>query len=222
MVSTYLIYHYVSRGNMTDHTLSALAAAQLTATGLVVAFVLFFSEREMSTKLLRAKTDIFLESDLVTSLSDITIKDGRGVKPIDISILNKDDGIDRFGRVYTLSSDKNRLRMWVGLNVNRVLILYFVKLADDKSLEQIGEDFMIAFSGAKSVGYNVDYLSAEFPGENIVCIRASCLLGDESFLSKPTAKLYWANDIALMTQSMMRTALRNEIDVYTETMPHPI
>lgn len=220
--STYLIYHFVSKGGMSDHTLSALAVAQLSATGLVAAFILFFSEREMSSKLLRGKTDRFLEDDLLTSLSRITVRDGSGTKPVSASILDQEEGIDRFGRVFTLSSEQQDLRMWVGLNVHRFLVLYFLKLPDDKTLEQLEQDFMITFSGAKTVGYGVDYLSAEFPEENIACIRASYSVPEVAFLAKPTLKLYWANDIALMTQSLFRTALRNDIDTYTETMPHPI
>ena len=207
---------------MTDHTLTALAVAQLSASGLVVSFILFFSEKEMSTRLLRGKTDRFLEQDLLTSLSRITIKDGGAVKPVSASILDSEQGIDRFGRVFTLSSDQQQLRMWVGLNVHRFLVLYFLKLPEAQTLEQLEQQFEITFSGAKSVGYHVDFLSAEFPEEKIVCIRAGYTVPEISFLAKPTLKLYWANDIALMTQSMFRTALRNGIDTYTETVPHPI
>lgn len=176
----------------------------------------------MSTRLLRGKTDRFLEQDLLTSLSRITIKDGGGVKPVSVSILDPEQGIDRFGRVFTVSSELQQLRMWVGLNVHRFLVLYVVKLPQGQSLEQLEQQFDITFSGATSVGYQVDYLSAEFPEQKIVCIRASYTVPEISFLAKPTLKLYWANDIALMTQSMFRTALRNGIDTYTETLPHPI
>lgn len=223
LTATYLVFHYTAKGDMTDHTLSALAVAQLAATGLVISFILFFSERELSATLLLKKTDGFLEKDLLNAFQRITVKEDDGdILPVNAKILDKADCIDQFGRVFDLSSPKQTLRMWVGLNVNRILVLYFTQLPDDKTPEQVGEEFMITFSGAKSVGYNVDYLSAKFPGENIVCIRASCILGDDDFLGKPSQKLFWANDVALMTQSLFRTAVRNDIPTYTNVLPHPI
>lgn len=103
---------------MTDHILSSLALAQVSATGLIISFILFFSEKELNSDLLREKTTVFLENDLLVSLDLITVKDAEGeVVPLAVSILPKEECIDQFGRVYTLKSKDNVMRMWVGLNV---------------------------------------------------------------------------------------------------------
>ena len=48
------------------------------------------------------------------------------------------------------------------------------------------------------------------------------LLAEQAILGNPAGQLFWVQDIAMMTQSVARTALRNNIVLYTNTEPGPL
>jgi hypothetical protein len=47
-------------------------------------------------------------------------------------------------------------------------------------------------------------------------------MADQAILGNPAEQLFWMQDVAMMTQSVIRTAVREGINLYTTTEPGPL
>jgi hypothetical protein len=75
VVGVFFAYYFVSsgQGGQADYILVALFIAQMAAYGLIIALVVFYSEREVSIDRLLARLDEFLEISLPAGLRRIRI-----------------------------------------------------------------------------------------------------------------------------------------------------
>src|SRR5690606_35775951 len=121
--------------------------AQVSATALIFSLILIFGEREASIDFLKQKTDLFLTRQ-VPKLFRL-IEDNYNDHPkITISAPN-----NIFGVNYHLQTPNLQMKMWLGVNVDRVIVIYFVKDIDIEKAKQV---FSYTFGGAESVGYKVN------------------------------------------------------------------
>lgn len=209
-----------------DLVVPMMSIAQTTAGGFALVLFVLFSEKQLSTARLYEKTNDFLDTHLVESLSRIEIPQVEKGKTVTVTPLVRDSGIhgkrkDIYGSNYELQLGTFKMRMWVGINVKRLSVIYFVKVNESDSVEHLEDVFKFTFSGAQKVGYNTNFEHVSIEGEHLVSIW-STVFATDAILGHPTEQLFWVQDIAMMTQSVARTAVRNNINLNTNVEPGPL
>lgn len=102
------------------------------------------------------------------------------------------------------------ITFWLGINETRLFFISYV----NRQAEECKESFKFCFGGACKVGWEFSYepLQREMvDGCSIwgTCMSADLLVGTDGNLT--SAGQFWATDIAMMAQSMLRTAERHAI-----------
>lgn len=222
IASIYISLSFVGVPDHSDWILLSLSIAQLAATALVISLVLIFGEREANLQFLINKTESLLRVQLPKMLG--RVEDSAGNKAeVTVSEIN-----NIFGANYVLKTPNTQMKMWVGFNVDRIIIAYFIpNIAHTPPVKDI---FQYTFGGAESVGYKVNFEEATSldSGEDVLsiwctwpAIQDSSQLSTE-LLSNPEKKLFIIQDIAMMTQSFIRTAERNAVPLQTQCDPGPL
>lgn len=205
----------------TDWILVSMALAQLSATALLISLTVIFGEREANIDILKTKTDQFLTQHAPKVLKRIEDNDGDNPE-IDISAPN-----NIFGVNYILKTSGAQMKMWLGLNVDRVIVIYFIK---GISVEEAKNIYKYTFGGAETVGYNINYETTMLPKNNEEIISIWCTWPKiqnadnlaTDLLNHPEKKLFIIQDIAMMTQSFMRTSQRAKVNIFTDGNPGPL
>lgn len=218
----YISLSFVGIPDHSDWILLSLSLAQLAATALVISLVLIFGEREANLNYLIDKTEALLLKNLPKTLSRIEDSHGQKVN-VEVSKIN-----NIFGANYNLKTDNIKTKMWVGFNVDRIIVAYFIK--DTGSVESIKNTFKYTFGGAESVGYKINFEEATIKNSEEKVLSIWCTwpaIQDSSnisteLLGNPEKKLFIIQDIAMMTQSFIRTAERNSVNILTAADPGPL
>ncbi len=205
-----------------DWILLSMSVVQITLAGFAGGLVLFFSEREVGTDVLQQKTDQFLNELLPSVLAKISPSyDQRHIG----SRVTKLGRSDIFGAAYELSCGTQKMKLWVGLNVSRIIVVYWIDV--DKSTDQskviidLQKAFFFTFEGANKVGFSTNFEPARSPtNKPIVSIWSNIKL-EQNLLLQPSDRLFWMQDIAMMTESFWRTAIRNKVQLSLEE-PSPL
>ena len=102
------------------------------------------------------------------------------------------------------------------------LVLFFAEA--DVSVATLREAFGPTFSGARNVGWGeVVYQPVEIDGRQVTSIWTTWMIEGEGFLKSPEKQLFVAQDIAMMTQSILRSATRNKVPlVVGDHWPRPL
>lgn len=220
--SAWLVLTNVGKAGFRDWFQVSMSILQMAATGLLFGLVLFFAEADVSVATLREKTRRWLLVYLPRYLGEIT---GEGESKTTVSVVR---GVrDIFGAQFEISDDRGAggmtpvLRCWVGLNVNRVIVIYW---ADASPSPLLREAFGPTFSGARNVGWGeVVYQPVEIDGRQVTSIWTTWMIEGEGFLKSPEKQLFVAQDIAMMTQSILRSATRNKVPlVVGDHWPRPL
>ena len=204
-----------------DAILLGFSLIQLMATALVIALVGFYGESEATTHDLMARTRRFLATSVVESLSRVTADPMAKAEATSVTC---DGLIDIFGAGYKLESGRYTLRMWVGLNVRRLIVVYWIDAggeADASTMAgRVAELFRFTFQGAGKVGWATNYETAVVGERPIVSIWSTVEAG-ENLLTHPAERLFWVQDVAMMTESAWRTAIRNGL-TFSQHSPRPL
>lgn len=203
-----------------------LSIAQTAAGGFAVVLFVLFAERQLSTEKLHGKTDRFLEHEMPNALRKIEIPQIKQGHTVAVNVVERASTIhgrrkDIYGANYEIKMEKFRMRMWVGINVKRLSVIYFAHAASAADAERLQHLFRITFGGAAQVGYTTNLEYAEIGSEKIV-LMWSTVMADGLILGNPAEQLFWVQDVAMMTQSLIRTAVRHDINLYTTTEPGPL
>lgn len=209
-----------------DKITATLSIAQTAAGAFAVILFVLFAERQLNTDKLYQKTDIFLEKKMVESLSMIEVPQVKRGHTLRVTVLERAQTIhggrkDIYGANYELSLDDFRMRMWIGINVKRLSVIYFFKAVDAQSADTLKDICHFTFSGASKLGYDTNFQHAEVDGEQLVSVW-STVMADNVILGNPAEQLFWSQDIAMMTQSIARTAVRHQLDLNTLAEPGPL
>jgi len=209
-----------------DKITPTLSIAQTAAGAFALVLFVLFAERELSTDKLLRKTDVFLEQQMLDGLRKIEIPQLRPGVTVQAEVVRRASTVhggrkDIFGANYDIRLDDVKMRMWIGINVKRLSVIYFVKVADAAAVDTIKEKFHFTFAGAAKLGYDTHYQFADINGECFVSIW-STVMADRVILGNPSEQLFWIQDVAMMTQSFMRTAVRERLDAYTSIEPGPL
>ncbi len=209
-----------------DWVVPVLAVAQTAAGAFAIVLFVLFAEKQLSTPRLMEKTDQFLDIYLLKCLARIEIPSVEKNKTVTVSVLPRVDGIygkrkDIYGANYEISLAAFKMRMWVGINVRRISTIYFVQVESREDIETIKSIFKFTFAGAHKVGYDTHFEYCEMDGERFVSIW-STVHAEQGIPGQPSEQLFWVQDIAMMTQSVARTAWRHQLSLFTETEPGPL
>lgn len=209
-----------------DKITPTLSIAQTAAGAFAIVLFVLFAERELGSEKLLRKTDIFLEKQIVEGLRKIEIPQLKPGHTVQANVIQRAATIhggrkDIFGANYEISLDTFKMRMWIGINVKRISVIYFVSAEDESMVDTCKEKFHFTFAGASKIGYDTNYQYVVIEGERIVSIW-STVMGDKVILGNPSEQLFWIQDIAMMTQSFIRTAVREQLPLYTQIEPGPL
>lgn len=214
----------VGRPEYRDWMQPSVSIVQIALTGLAYVTLLFFTESGQSPRALQARSDAVLTRLLPDGFARIT--DTQGV-PVTVAV-GAGSGI--VGRAFNLETPNTRLRLWVGLNVHRAIVAYFCELPDDETedafRDRLRRVFANTINGACAVGYDEPNIQIEqIDGYRFASIWLTWDIagdGKEDFLTHPPTQLFFAQDVALMTQSFLRTAQRHGIRMATPIEPMPL
>jgi hypothetical protein len=209
-----------------DKVVPLLSIAQTAAGGFAIVLFVLFAERQISTERLIEKTNYFLDDLLPDILSKIELPLIEKNKTVSVRTLLRENEIhgqrkDIYGVNYLIELNDFKMKMWVGINVRRITTIYFVSTLDQNTAERIPEIFKYSIGGAEKVGYQSNYENSHFEEEQFVS-NWSTVNTDNVILGNPAEQLFWAQDIAMMTQSMARTAIRNKLSLNTIADPSPL
>lgn len=209
-----------------DLVVPAMAIGQTAIGGFAVVMFVLFSEKQLSTERLYEKTDLFLTQHIVESFKRIEIPQICKDKTVSVVTLTRGANVhghrkDIYGSNYEISLENFKMRVWVGINVKRLGIIYFAKVDGPDSLVRLEEDFRFTFGGAEKVGYHTNFEYACIEDEHIVSIW-STVFAENAILGNPAEQLFWVQDLAMMTQSVARTAVRHNWIFDTKTDPGPL
>lgn len=202
-----------------DWILIAMSLAQLALAAFLFVIVAFFSANDENISHLLKRTDEFLTRQVKEALGKITAP-GFGLTKLDVESLGQSD---IFGRSFRLSQGEFSFHVWAGLNVYRIFVIYYVAAGDkgEAYVDELKQVFRFTFGGAEAVNFKAHYEYAVVDGEPLVSIWLTAP-ADKHLLTDPNEKLFWAQDIAMMTESFLRTALRNGVDLKTKTIAAPL
>jgi hypothetical protein len=205
-----------------DWILVGMSLVHMSLAGFAIALLLFFTEKDVSTDVLLKKTDAFLEELLPQVLQRVSPSYALRHKGSEVVKLGRSD---IFGAAYELSCDDKRIQLWVGLNVSRLIVIYWVVMPVDKSsveaMTHFEKIYQYTFGGAKKVGFTTHFEPFTSPsGVQIMSIWSSIKL-EQNLLLQPSDRLFWMQDIAMMTESFWRTSLRHGVALSREE-PSPL
>jgi hypothetical protein len=217
--------YFLLSNDASEKVVSLMSVAQTAIGAAVVVLFVLFSERQLSTRRLYEKTNQFLETHLLESLARIEIPQSSKTATVTVREIKRPARIhgqrkDIFGINYLLELGEFRMKIWVGINVKRLSVIYFVN-ADGNDVTRCQEAFHFTFAGASKVGYSTHFEHAEIEGESIVSMW-STVLAENAILGNAAEQLFWSQDVAMMTQSVARTAMRHGLQLHTETDPGPL
>ncbi len=202
------------------------AVAQTAAGAFAVLLFILFAERQLSTDQLLAKTDSFLEVQMLEVLRKIEVPQIRPGVTLNVDVVARAQTVhggrkDIFGANYELGLEGYRMRMWIGINVKRLSVIYFLKATGEADAADFEHKLRFTFGGAAKLGYDTNFQYVELGDEKIVSVWTT-VMADQAILGNPAEQLFWMQDVAMMTQSVVRTAVRDGIDLYTTTEPGPL
>ncbi len=164
------------------------------------------------------RSDQFIEKHVARALRRISVPE-KNVVEFNIASIGKKD---LFGRTFYLQHENVSFKMWVGLNVNKIFVIYFIQYEQrDDMANYASEVFKFTFGGAKDVGFKTYYETFKRGGKDYLSIWMTAV-GEKDFLTNPTEKLFWSQDIAMMTKSFVRTASRHGLVIDTTILPGPL
>lgn len=203
-----------------------LSIAQTAAGAFAVVLFVLFAERQLSTDKLLDRTDLFLEKQMTEALRKIEIPQLKRGHTVNVNVLERAATVhggrkDIFGANYEIWLDNFRMRMWIGINVRKLSVIYFVKVNGPEDEAILREKLKFTFSGGAQLGYETNFQYVELEDEKIVSIWSS-VMADKAILGNPAEQLFWIQDVAMLTQSLLRTAVRERFNLYTSTEPGPL
>jgi hypothetical protein len=217
LLSSASAFYFLTK-ERSDLLIFSLAVAQTAATVFFIVVLVLFSQRDANIRSYMGKSEEFLTLHLYRALQRISVP-SQGVHKFHVSDTGRKD---LFGRLFTLSSEAVTFQLWVGLNVYRIFVVYFVKSDGGEDFSARAEKvFKFTFGVATAVGFVPHYEVANINGEPVLSIWLTART-QEDLLTNPAAKLFWSQDVAMMTESFVRTALRNGLVVQTMASPGPL
>ena len=226
MLAAWVVVQYMDK-NRHDWILVAISLAQIALTGIVFLLIYFFSERDHSTASLRKMSDKFISEEVKRSLEKIELHFANSQCP-QVEVDKNWTGI--FGKTIQIRSGDYLAYLWVGINVNKIWCIYTFEdftNGQDPSGVHLRNKLKATLDGAEQTGYhvNITYLCPSEQNKKNGAFSVWATIADKDhphMLSNAHRRLFFANDIAMMTHSMLNTAYREHVFPSLEHRPKPL
>lgn len=212
-LSLVVVMKFLGTSENYDWLLLGVSGVQFGLTALATFLVLCFSQTDATIRNLERRSDQFLRQVLPDKLSRLTFP-GMTAERLKVTCGR---ARDLFGySVELLDGPRPVLNMWCGVNVRRLIVIYLMenprpRVSQARFVERLKEIFAFSLGGAEKVGYALNFEPVP-DKKNLVSVWVSVETAPE-LLTDSGQKLFWAQDIAMMTESVLRTALRHSTDV---------
>jgi len=217
----------IARPQYTNWLPASVSIVQIALTAMAYLLVVFFTVSAQSPATLQRRSEKVLTELLPQALAHITDTHGEQVKVA----VGPASGV--IGHDYTLRSANAELRAWVGLNVHRAIVILFCARPeglDDGAFTQLLEkSFSDTIKGALAIGYDPAHFQLESRDGRAFAsiwltwnIKRSAENAEADFLTHSPSQLFFAQDVAMMVQSFLRTAERRGLRLSTPLVPMPL
>jgi hypothetical protein len=221
--------YFIGKDDHQDWILIAMSLGQVAASGIVIAIVVFFSERDVNVSDLNRRSErLFLETfpkacllidSPMEGFSTCKFNKYRGGN-VDkaysesltkIQISHSPGQIDAYYRITRPYGQTLTIRLQV--NVGEVVVSYYIPAKDEDQKEQISSKLDWAFSrflnesGFKGRWY---FSTEAFDGNTYASIHLTKDFGSD-FLENERKKLFMANDVAASTRGIMKDCQKHGI-----------
>lgn len=222
--SALVVVRFVGADDSFDWLLLGISGVQFSVTALATFLILSFSQTDANVRNLERRADSFLCDLLPEKLAAITFPGMAGER----LTVERGSRRDLFGYDYVFrDSGVPVFRLWCGVNVSRIIVIYFMRnpraeAASGRFVARLRRIFAFSLGGAEKIGYGVNY--EPVPARRGLVSVWVGVSASADLLTDSAAKLFWAQDVAMMTESVLRTALRHPEDVLPEleTAPAPL
>ncbi|PWV95792.1 hypothetical protein DFR52_10856 [Hoeflea marina] len=215
-----VVWYYLGQ-DRSDWMLLGLSLAQIAASGLVVALVIFFSARDVGAIGLQLKADRFLCRTLPRMMAYIDVPRAgmRPWKEVDLGLrhiartiraspteISMSHNPGENAASYLIRTTEAAIRLRCQVNVGEITISYYFPAEGDDRLAPLKADLQWAIGRYVDInGYQQSwYFSREdFDGESYVSVHLTKNFGTD-FLDDERAKLFVAQDVAASTRSILK------------------
>ena len=197
-----------------DSTLlsSAISLFQFVSTGSALSVIAFFSTKNIGTAELLAQTSRFLVDEMPAALRSSlilrplqedkwSITDSLG--DVAKAVVNTDHVLGTPSATYAVQAFGAKIKFRITLNAFRFVVLYYIPRLNH-SPEDLEKILDMVTLGAKTVGYthrittNVS-IENQTPWVEVYFYKTT----DKDLLLDSSSRLFWSQDIAVMTKSML-------------------
>ena len=213
-MSLCLVAYSLTKGAGTEvYFSSGVSMFQFAVTGFALALVALFSSKTVSTDELMKQTTLFLTKEmprackgaiLVGSLDESTWSTEKVIEDESQVEVKVDHVRGSPSATYSVTWRGSAIKMRVTLNAFRFVVLYYVPKTDDMAQSQVSEAIEMVTSGAETVGYSSRLATnREIDGTDQFVEIYFFKTVDRDLLLDTSARLFWSQDIAVMTKSML-------------------
>ncbi|MFD2264499.1 hypothetical protein ACFSM5_16460 [Lacibacterium aquatile] len=155
------------------------------------------------------------------------------------------------GKFIDQNGTEIRFKLWCGLNVYRIFAIYWLKndflnpsfvdwrkhntehyesIEDDPTEQALAiaysawlqsQVFKFTFGSIDKLGFSTNFEPVRCDSEWYTSMWFT-VTTDQDLLANPSLKLFWAQDLAMMTESYVRTALRQGLNIDSPIDPGPL
>jgi len=235
-----VVIHYIDHGGRETWVLVAISLAQIAASGLVIALIVFFSQRDANLAVLRSRIRDFLLQSLPRGLmildcappQEARWQPGRGWMPrawrkagpesrVTIRLRYSPSGLDC---LYFVTAQGRTLVLRAQVNMGEVIFTLHLPAADEAAMEERKRQLEWGLSRLTQVsGYRQDwYFSVEtFDNRPHATVFLTRDFGTD-FLDDNRLMLFVVNDLALNLRGLLKDCIERGIPTsYEDETPQP-
>ncbi len=206
-------YGFVKGEDGARYFSSGVSMFQFAVTGFALALVGLFSTKTVSADELMRQTSFFLTKELPKAYKGAILAGSLDESTWSVEKFIEDESEVEVqvnhvrgspSATYSVTWRGSTIRMRVTLNAYRFVVLYYLLKTDDISQALVAEAIEMVTSGAESVGYSSKIATNQEPdGARFFIEMYFFKIVESDLLLDTSARLFWSQDIAVMTKSML-------------------
>ena len=225
-LSGFLLVLTLVRGSSNSPLLeSAVSLFQFLATGSALAIIAFYSSKNIGTDELLTQTSQFLIEEMPRAFkaslisrpfdeSDWSITQAIG--DVSTAVVQIDHVHGTPSAAYSIAAMGSKLKLRITLNAFRFVVLYYIPRLEH-SEQDVEKAIDLVIAGAKSVDYTYRIATNPSMGKHSSYVEVYFYRTTErDLLLDSSSRLFWSQDIAVMTKSMLLQLQRAGISLAYE------
>ena len=199
----------------------SLSLFKFSATGAALALVAFYSAKSIGTGQLLIHTTAFLTDEMprafkaalfTGSLNEADWSTTRQIDDVATAVVKTDHVRGTPSATYAVEAFGSRVQLRVTLNAFRFVVLYYVPCQAGVSEKSVAKAIELVRVGAESVGYTCKIATNPALDRKTLFVEVYFYrTAEQDLLLDTSARLFWSQDIAVMTKSMLLQLQRHDI-----------